>query len=62
MQKAYKQEQIETKDEDGIADYVLHYCMQRRKWFKAAEVLVEIVTRANEEDLSSFKERNTFRH
>ena len=36
--------------------------MMRRKWFKAAEVLIEIVTRANDEDLSSVKERNTFRH
>ena len=41
---------------------MLRYCMMRRKWFKAAEVLIEIVTRANDEDLSSVKERNTFRH
>ena len=62
MKKAFLLEQIETQDKNGIADYVLNYCTKRRKWFKAAEVLIEIVTRANEEDLSSVKERNTFRH
>ena len=40
----------------------MDYLLKRRIWFKAVDVLIEIVTRANDESLQTTKERNTFRH
>ena len=38
------------------------YVLRKRQWFKATEVLIEMVTTANNEQLLTTKERNTFRH
>lgn len=45
-----------------IKPAVIEYIEKKRKWFKAFEIIVEIVTRANDEDLANTKERNIFRH
>jgi len=54
----YSAKEIDEEIIPEIQDYVY----KKRQWFKAVEVLIEIVTRANEEDLQTTKERNTFRH
>ena len=46
----------------GIKPAVIDYIDKKRKWFKAFEIIVEIVTRANDENLANTKERNIFRH
>lgn len=47
-----------------ILPSVQDYTEKKFKWFKAVEILIEIVTRAAEdkENPCSVKERNTFRH
>ncbi len=45
-----------------IVPSVFDYINKRRKWFKAMEVLTEIVAAANSEDLVNKKEVNSFRH
>ena len=42
----------------AIKDYV----HKRRKWYKAEQVIVELVAKVNDEQLTNTKERNTFRH
>ena len=42
----------------AIKDYV----QKRRMWYKAEEVIIEIVAKVNDEQFNNTKERNTFRH
>ena len=41
---------------------IVDYVHKRRKWYKAEQVIVELVAKVNDEQLTNTKERNTFRH
>ena len=59
----FKERKFSAEDiQRGIIPAMEDYVSRKRKWFKAAEVLIEMVTRAKDEHLMTTKERNTFRH
>ena len=52
----------EKNEKRRVVSEMMDYIEKKRKWYKALEILVEMVTRANDETLTSLKEKNTFRH
>jgi len=58
MEKKYTDREVDQQIVPAITDYV----RKRRQRFKAVEILIEIVGRANDEFLPSKKEKRVFRN